>query len=189
MQKLPTKLIGPVLLAPVVHGDERGFFLESYRASVLAELGVLDDFVQDNHSRSRHGIVRGMHFQPGQAKLVRCVRGAILDVLVDIRPGSAQFGQWEGFRLDDTDHHELYVPDGFAHGFCVLSDLADVTYKISSYYDPATEGGFAYDDPAVGIEWPEVDGGHLVSDRDRNAPSLAELRPSLPAAPVTVSDA
>ncbi len=130
-----------------------------------------------------------MHFQPGQAKLVRCVRGAILDVLVDIRPGSPQFGQWEGFALDDVDHRQLYVPDGFAHGFCVLSDVADVTYKISSYYDPATEGGFAYDDPAVGIEWPALEGGLIASERDRRAPTLAELRPSLPSAPVTVGDA
>jgi dTDP-4-dehydrorhamnose 3,5-epimerase len=189
MQKLPTKLIGPVLLAPVVHGDERGFFLESYRSSVLADLGVLDDFVQDNHSRSRRGIVRGMHFQPGQAKLVRCVRGAILDVIVDIRPDSPQFGQWEGFQLDDTEHHELYVPDGFAHGFCVLSELADVTYKISSYYDSGLEGGFAFDDAEVGIQWPQLDDGLIVSERDRTAPSLAELRPSLPPLPVTVGDA
>jgi dTDP-4-dehydrorhamnose 3,5-epimerase len=189
MQKLPTKLIGPVLLAPVVHGDERGFFLESYRSNVLAELGVLDDFVQDNHSRSRRGIVRGMHFQPGQAKLVRCVRGAILDVLVDIRPGSPQFGEWEAFRIDDADHRQLYVPDGFAHGFCVLSELADVTYKISSYYDPTTEGGFAYNDPAVGIEWPALEGGLIASDRDRSAPTLAELRSSLPSIPVPAADA
>jgi dTDP-4-dehydrorhamnose 3,5-epimerase len=189
MQKLPTKLIGPVLLAPVVHGDERGFFLESYRSNVLAEFGVLDAFVQDNHSRSSRGIVRGMHFQPGQAKLVRCVRGAIFDVIVDIRPGSAQFGEWEGFRIDDADHQQLYVPDGFAHGFCVLSELADVTYKISSYYDPGSEGGFAFDDPDVAIEWPELDGGLTVSDRDRTAPRLAELRPTLPAVPVTVANA
>jgi dTDP-4-dehydrorhamnose 3,5-epimerase len=189
MQKLPTKLRGPVRLAPVVHGDERGFFLESYRTNVLGELGVLDEFVQDNHSRSRRGIVRGMHFQPGQAKLVRCVRGVILDVIVDIRPGSSQFGQWEGVQLDDTDHHELYVPDGFAHGFCVLSELADVTYKISSYYDPEAERGFAFDDPDVAIEWPELDGGLIVSERDRTAPRLAELRPGLPAVPVTVPDA
>jgi dTDP-4-dehydrorhamnose 3,5-epimerase len=189
MQKLSTKLIGPVLLAPVVHGDGRGFFLESYRTNVLAGLGVDDAFVQDNHSRSRRGIVRGMHFQSGQSKLVRCVRGAILDVIVDIRPSSAQFGEWEGVQLDDTDHHELYVPDGFAHGFCVLSDLADVTYKISSYYDPAAEGGFAFDDPDVAIEWPELEGGLTVSERDRSAPRLAELRPSLPPVPVTVADA
>ncbi len=139
MQKLPTKLDGPMLLAPVVHGDERGFFLECYRRNVYEELGI-DDLVQDNHSRSRRGIVRGMHFQPGQAKLVRCVRGAILDVIVDIRRGSPQFGVWEAFALDDLHHHQLYIPDGFAHGFCVLSELADVTYKTSAYYDTFAGG-------------------------------------------------
>src|SRR5579859_1033444 len=108
MQKLPTKLQGPLLLAPTVHGDARGFFLETYRRSTLDELGIDDELVQDNHSRSRRGIVRGMHFQPGQAKLVRCVRGAIYDVIVDIRRGSPQFGQWEGFELDDAQHHQLY---------------------------------------------------------------------------------
>jgi dTDP-4-dehydrorhamnose 3,5-epimerase len=180
MQKLPTKLQGPVLLAPVVHGDERGFFLESYRSNLLAELGVLEEFVQDNHSRSRAGIVRGMHFQPGQAKLVRCVRGAIFDVIVDIRPDSPQFGQWDGFQLDDVEHRQLYIPDGFAHGFCVLSELADVTYKISSYYEPERESGFAYNDPEVAIAWPDA-GSLTASERDRRAPTLAELRPSLPA--------
>jgi dTDP-4-dehydrorhamnose 3,5-epimerase len=179
MQKLQTKLRGPLLLVPVVYGDQRGFFLESYRQSVFEELGIDDHLVQDNHSRSGRGIVRGMHFQPGQAKLVRCARGAIFDVLVDIRPGSPQFGQWEGYRLDDVDHHQLYVPDGFAHGFCVLSDVADVAYKISAYYDPRREGGFAFDDPEVGIEWPS-DQELIASERDRNAPTLAELAPSLP---------
>jgi dTDP-4-dehydrorhamnose 3,5-epimerase len=180
MQKLPTKLIGPVLLAPVVHGDERGFFLESYRTNVLAELGVLDAFVQDNHSRSRRGILRGMHFQPGQAKLVRCVRGAIFDVIVDIRPGSAQFGQWEGFRIDDTDHQQLYVPDGFAHGFCVLSDVADVMYKQSNYYADETERGIAYNDPDVAIEWPLPLEELIPSQRDATAPLLRELEAELP---------
>ena len=179
MQTLPTTLDGPVLIAPVVFGDERGFFLEAYRRSAFAQLGVGDDFVQDNHSRSRRGVVRGMHFQPGQAKLVRCVRGAILDVLVDIRRGSPQFGEWEAFHLDDDAHRQLYVPDGFAHGFCVLSDTADVTYKVSDYYDPEAESGFSYADPAVGIEWP--DSGELVgSERDRGAPTLAEREPELP---------
>jgi dTDP-4-dehydrorhamnose 3,5-epimerase len=179
MQKLPTKLTGPVLLAPIVHGDDRGFFLESYRGDAFSGFGIADDFVQDNHSRSRRGIVRGMHYQPGQAKLVRCVRGAILDVLIDIRVGSPQFGQWESFRLDDVEHHQLYCPDGFAHGFCVLSDVADVTYKTSAYYAPELEGGFAYDDPNVAIEWP-TETELFVSDRDRTAPSLAEQTSSLP---------
>ncbi len=179
MQKLATQLQGPVLLAPAVHGDERGFFIESYRRGTLAELGLDDDFVQDNHSRSRRGIVRGMHFQPGQAKLIRCGRGSIFDVIVDIRPASPQFGHWEGFVLDDVAHHQLYVPDGFAHGFSVLSDLADVVYKVSTFYDPTTESGFAFDDPAVAIDWPDRD-QLIASERDRTAPTLAERAPSLP---------
>ncbi len=179
MESLPTTLPGPLLLAPTVHGDERGFFLEAFRARTLAALGVGDEFVQDNHSRSSRGIVRGMHFQSGQAKLVRCVRGAILDVVVDIRPGSPRFGGWEAFTLDDVAHRQVYVPDGFAHGFCVLSEIADVTYKISAYYDPASEGGFAFDDPEVAIEWPQSQ-PLTASPRDRRAPSLAELQPTLP---------
>jgi dTDP-4-dehydrorhamnose 3,5-epimerase len=179
MQTLPTKLTGPVVLAPAVHGDERGFFLESFREQLLGELGIPDHFVQDNHSRSRRAIVRGMHYQPGQAKLIRCARGTILDVVVDIRRGSDQFGRWEGFRLDDVEHHQVYCPDGFAHGFCVLSEVADVAYKTSAYYDPELEGGFAYNDPDVAIEWP-TDFELIVSQRDRLAPTLAELAPGLP---------
>jgi dTDP-4-dehydrorhamnose 3,5-epimerase len=179
MRTLPTKLNGPLLLAPVVHGDERGFFLESYRSNALADLGIESAFVQDNHSRSRKGIVRGMHFQPGQAKLVRCVRGAIFDVLVDIRAGSPQFGVWEGFVLDDSEHRILYVPDGFAHGFSVLSEVADVTYKVTTYYDPSIESGFAFDDPEVAIEWPDRD-NLIPSARDQAAPPLAERTDSLP---------
>jgi dTDP-4-dehydrorhamnose 3,5-epimerase len=179
MRSLPTKLRGPILIAPVVHGDERGFFLESYRRSALAELGIDDEFVQDNHSRSKRGIVRGMHFQSGMAKLVRCVRGSIVDVLVDIRRGSPAFGQWEALKLDDVDHHQVYCPNGFAHGFCVLSEVADVVYKTSTYYDPGLEGGFAFDDPDVGIGWPEQI-ELIASQRDRSAPTLAELAPSLP---------
>jgi dTDP-4-dehydrorhamnose 3,5-epimerase len=174
MQRLETKLDGPILLEPVVHGDHRGFFSETYRRNVLADLGVEDEFVQDNHSRSRRGVLRGMHFQPGQAKLVRCARGAIVDVIVGIRPGTPSFGSWEAFPLDDEAHHQLYVPDGFAHGFCVTSEVADVIYKVSSYYDPAAESGFRFDDPEVGIEWPaEIE--FEVSARDRGAPLLSEL--------------
>jgi len=174
MEQLSTNLTGPVLLAPTVHGDERGFFVESFRAEALGPLGIEHGFVQDNHSRSRRGVARGMHFQPGQAKLVRCARGAIFDVIVDIRPTSPQFGRWEGFRLDDAEHHQLYVPDGFAPGFCVLSDLAAVTYQVSTYYDPALEAGFAFDDPAVAIDWPDAE-QLIVSERDRTAPPLAVL--------------
>ncbi|HKP21742.1 MAG TPA: dTDP-4-dehydrorhamnose 3,5-epimerase [Thermoleophilaceae bacterium] len=173
MRRLETNLDGPILLEPEVHGDARGFFVETARSNVLAELGVTDTFVQDNHSRSAHGVLRGMHFQPGMAKLVRCARGRIFDVLVDIRPESPSFGRWEGYELDDESHRQLYCPDGFAHGFCVLSDFADVVYRCSAYYDAGLESGFRYDDPDVGIRWPELD--LTVSERDRQAPALNEL--------------
>ena len=180
MERLPTKLSGSVLLKPVVHGDDRGFFLETYRRSALAEFGIADEFVQDNLSRSRAGVVRGMHFQPGMAKLVRCARGAIYDVLVDLRRGSPTFGHWEGFELDDSGHHQLYCPDGFAHGFCVLSDIADVLYKQTAYYDPEVERGIAYDDPDVAIEWPLPAAELVVSPRDAAAPHLREIADELP---------
>ncbi len=179
MERLPTKLSGPVLLKPLVHGDDRGFFLETYRRSSLAEFGITDEFVQDNHSRSRGGVVRGMHFQPGMAKLIRCARGTIYDVVVDLRRGSPTFGHWEGFELDDFAHHQLYCPNGFAHGFCVLSEVADVVYMTSDYYDAGLDRGFAYDDPAVGIAWPE--GAVLTaSARDSSAPAFAVIADSLP---------
>jgi dTDP-4-dehydrorhamnose 3,5-epimerase len=179
MRALPVRLTGPVLIEPVVHGDHRGFFLETYRRDGLMEMGIADDFVQDNHSRSRLGIVRGMHFQPGMAKFVRCARGAILDVLVDVRRGSPNFGAWEAFELSDANHHQLYCPDGFAHGFCVLSEEADVIYKTSAYYAPELERGFAYNDPQVAIAWP-TDPGLIASTRDLSAPTLAEIADSLP---------
>jgi dTDP-4-dehydrorhamnose 3,5-epimerase len=179
MRVSKTDIDGPLLIEPVVHGDARGFFVEAYRRDTLAEAGVDHEFIQDNHSRSRSGVIRGLHFQAGQTKLVRCVRGAIFDVAVDVRVGSPNFGRWVGYRLDDETHRELLIPDGFAHGFCVLSELADVTYKVSAYYDPSSEGGFRFDDPEVGVEWPtEVE--LVISDRDRAAPTLAELADSLP---------
>lgn len=174
MRAVPTCLDGPVLIEPVVHGDARGFFLESYREDLLSELGINDRFVQDNHSRSRHGVVRGMHIQPGLSKLVSCPRGSIFDVVVDLRSNSPTFGRWEGYELNDENHLELYCPDGFAHGFCVLSEIADVVYKTSAYWDPERETGFLHSDPAVGIEWPE--GIELsASAKDAAAPPLAEL--------------
>jgi len=179
MEPLSTRLAGPLLLAPRVHGDERGFFVEVYRESVLAELGVSERFVQDNHSRSRRGIVRGMHFQPGMGKLVRCARGAILDVVVDLRRDAGTFGAWEAYQLDDVEHHQLFCPDGFAHGFCVLSESADVVYKCTRYYDPEIERGFRYDDPEVGIAWPP-DVELLASAREAAAPLLSEIAAELP---------
>lgn len=181
MQRLPTQLSGVVLLEPHVHADPRGFFVETFRADAWREHGVDVDFVQDNHSRSRRGTLRGMHFQlaPGQAKLVRCARGQILDVVVDLRRSSPTFGHWESHHLDDVAMRQLFVPVSLAHGFCVLSGSADVTYKCSSYYDAATERGLAYDDPDLGIEWPA--GIELtVSERDSSAPRLADIAAELP---------
>jgi dTDP-4-dehydrorhamnose 3,5-epimerase len=181
MQRLPTRLDGPVLLEPKVHGDARGFFVETFRADVAREHGIPTDFVQDNHSRSRRGTLRGIHFQthPGQAKLVRVARGRVLDVVVDLRRGSPTFGQWEGAELDDETGRMLFIPVGFGHGFLVLSDVADFVYKCTNYYDPATEAGIRFDDPAVGIEWPQ-DVELLYSERDATAPTLADVADSLP---------
>jgi dTDP-4-dehydrorhamnose 3,5-epimerase len=181
MRLLDTRLDGPLLLEPAVHGDGRGFFVETYRAEAWAQHGVDAAFVQDNHSRSARGVVRGMHFSvgAGQAKLVRCARGRILDVIVDLRRASPTFGEWESVELDDERHCQLYIPIGFAHGFCVLSEEADVTYKCSSYYDGAIERGFHYEDPEVGIAWPD-DLALLVSERDTHAPRLSEIAGDLP---------
>jgi dTDP-4-dehydrorhamnose 3,5-epimerase len=178
VEVVPTTLEGPVLLQPVVHRDERGFFIESYRASVLAALGITDEWVQDNHSRSARGVIRGMHFQPGMAKLIRCARGEIVDVLVDIRKGSPAFGQWEAFTLNDENLRQLYVPDGFAHGFCVTSEVADVVYKCAAYYDPKAESGISYQDPDIGIHWPEIE--LTPSERDASAPQLKDVEGELP---------
>ncbi|HEV7482449.1 MAG TPA: dTDP-4-dehydrorhamnose 3,5-epimerase [Solirubrobacterales bacterium] len=179
-QALPTKLDGVVLVEPQVHGDSRGFMLESFSRAAWAELGVGVEFVQHNHSRSSKGTLRGIHFQtePGQAKLVRCPRGAILDVAVDLRRDSATYGQWEAHVLDDERHHQLFVPVGFGHGFAVLSDIADVTYLVSSLYDPLTEAGIAWDDPDVAVDWQVED--PLLSERDKSAPKLSEVAETLP---------
>jgi dTDP-4-dehydrorhamnose 3,5-epimerase len=179
-ERLPTKLDGLVLLEPTVHGDERGFMVETFATGAWAELGVDAEFVQQNHSRSAKGTVRGLHFQthPGQAKLVRCARGEVLDVAVDLRRGSPTFGQWEAQVLDDVSHRQFYVPVGFAHGFAVLSEVADFVYQLSSLYDPATETGIAWDDPDVGVDWRVSE--PLLSERDKTAPTLAEIRDQLP---------
>jgi dTDP-4-dehydrorhamnose 3,5-epimerase len=179
-RRLETEIPDIALVEPEVHGDERGFMVETFRAEAWREVGVDAEFVQENHSRSRAGILRGIHFQtdPGQAKLVRCARGRIWDVVVDLRRDSPTYMRWEGHELDDESHRQLFVPLGFGHGFCVLSDTADVTYKLSSYYDPATEAGIAWDDPDVGIEWPLSD--PVLSERDLSAPRLAEVVDELP---------
>jgi dTDP-4-dehydrorhamnose 3,5-epimerase len=183
MEQVKTRLEGPVLLAPVVHGDARGFFLETYRHDwVEAQIPKAAPFIQDNHSRSRRGVVRGMHFHVGVgvAKLVRCARGAIVDVIVDLRRASPTYSQWEAFELSDANHHMLYVPIGFAHGFCVVSEEADVLYKQTAYYDPAVERGIAYDDPDLAILWPLSPEELVPSARDATAPRLREIADELP---------
>jgi dTDP-4-dehydrorhamnose 3,5-epimerase len=178
---LPTRLDGPRLIEPTAFHDERGFFAETFRENELVEFGITDTWVQDNHSRSARGTIRGIHFHIGDgcAKLVRCGRGQIVDVLVDLRADSPTFRQWEAFELDDQSMRLLYVPKGFGHGFAVISDVADVLYKQSAYYDPAIERGIAFDDPDVGIQWPLPEGERIVSARDRDAPRLAD-GPELP---------
>jgi dTDP-4-dehydrorhamnose 3,5-epimerase len=174
LRREETRLAGLALLQPESFADERGFFLESYSRRDMERVGIPTEFLQDNHSRSVRDTVRGLHFQSGrgQAKLVRAARGRIWDVVVDIRRESPTFGDWEAFELDDVEHRQLYVPVGFAHGFCAMSDIADVCYKVSAYYDAETERGVAWDDPAIGIEWPTAE--PKLSDRDRRNPTLAE---------------
>jgi dTDP-4-dehydrorhamnose 3,5-epimerase len=171
---------GPLLMLPRRHPDGRGFFQETYRRTTLSDLGIDCDWVQANHSRSERGVLRGLHFQvgEGQAKLVRCARGAIRDVTVDIRHGSPSYGEWQAYDIDDVTGGVVYVPVGFAHGFCVTSEIADVIYDCSAYYDPALERRIAYDDPALGIQWPEIE--HILSDADAAAPTLAESAEEIP---------
>ena len=180
MKGLTTRLEGLVLLEPEVHADARGFFLETYRADLHAAAGVDAEFVQDNHSRSGRGTLRGLHLQlgAGQAKLVRVARGKVLDVAVDLRGSSPTFGHYEAVELDDLRHRQLYVPVGFAHGFLVLSETADVAYKVSSYYDPQLERGVAWNDADIGIQWGVE--APILSDRDARNPRLEELRQELP---------
>ena len=184
MRAISVRLPGLVVIEPDVHGDARGFFTETYRREWHAEAGIGEgeEFVQDNHSRSSHGVVRGMHFHIGDgvSKLVRCARGRVFDVAVDLRRGSPTYGQWEGVELDEESMRELYLPVGFAHGFCVLSEVADVIYKQTAYYDPAVERGIAWDDPEIGVRWPLPAAELSVSERDAAAPRLRELAEGLP---------
>lgn len=155
--------------------DERGFFVESYHADRFRELGIETTFVQDNHSRSRRGVLRGLHYQDltaPQAKLVRCARGAVYDVAVDLRVGSATFGKWVGVELSDENMRQILVPVGFAHGFVVLSEVADLHYKCSSYYAPTAEGSVAWDDPDLAVRWPVDE--PILSTRDRQAQTLRQ---------------
>jgi dTDP-4-dehydrorhamnose 3,5-epimerase len=179
---IPTRLAGPLLIEPVVHGDARGFFHETFRADAQERLGLGGvQFVQENHSRSTRGVLRGLHFHvgPGIGKLVRCARGAILDVAVDLRRGSPTYGEWEAFELDDENLRQAWIPPGFAHGFCTLSEIADVLYKQTTYFAPALERAIVWNDPDIGISWPQ--GIEIVtSEKDSVAPLLREIADELP---------
>jgi len=171
----PLALPEVILVEPDVHRDERGFFVETYHLEKYRAGGIPGPFVQDNHSRSVQGTLRGLHAQRRrpQGKLVRAVDGEMFDVAVDTRRGSSTFGRWVGVRLSGENFHQLYVPPGFAHGFCVLSPVVHVEYKCTDFYEPADEIGLAWDDPDVGIEWPLRD--PIISDKDRRLPRLREL--------------
>lgn len=165
-----------ILIEPTVFEDRRGFFLESYNLKEFEAFGINVNFVQDNHSRSKKGVIRGLHFQKGkmaQAKLVRVVKGEIFDVAVDIRKGSSYYGKWVAVTLSENNKRMLFIPEGFAHGFCVLSEEADVLYKASNFYSPEHEGGIRWDDPDLAIPWP-VD-NPIVSLKDRNLPFLSKI--------------
>ena len=186
MKIIPTPLPGVLLIEPRVFGDPRGFFLESYHAQRYRDAGLPETFVQDNHSRSAHGVLRGLHFQRRhpQGKLVRVVRGEVYDVAVDLRPGSASFGEWFGATLSEENHLQMYVPPGFAHGFCVTSDSADFLYKCTDYYHPDDEGGVLWNDPSLDVRWPLEQ--TLLSAKDAALPRLQDLRPEqLPSVAVT----
>jgi dTDP-4-dehydrorhamnose 3,5-epimerase len=169
-----TPLEGVLLLELRVYRDERGFFIETFRREHFARLGLDVDLVQDNHSRSSRGTVRALHFQtpPGQAKLVRCARGSVWDVVVDLRRSSRTFGEWWGADLSDENHAQVWIPAGFAHGFCVTSDIADVVYRCSAYYDPAAERGIAWNSPELDIAWPAT--SPILSARDRLHPTFSQ---------------
>lgn len=176
MKIIPTKLDGVLIFEPRVFGDDRGFFMESWNADAFAKAGLDLTFVQDNHSRSQKGVLRGLHFQnpAPQGKLVRVTRGAVFDVAVDLRRSSPTFGQWEGVELSASNHRMFYVPEGFAHGFLTIEDDTDFLYKCTSPYAPQSEHSIAWDDPAIGIEWP-LDGiMPVLSDKDRAGLSLAD---------------
>ena len=178
MQIKESKIPGVVLIKPERHGDHRGFFSETYSHRVYAELGIEDVFVQDNHSLSAvKGTVRGLHFQAppyAQAKLVRCGQGAVFDVAVDIRRGSATYGEWVGYELSAENGAQMYVPIGFAHGFVTLEPNCEILYKCSNYYTPETECSLRWDDPDIGIKWPFI-GDTILSEKDAAAPLLEEL--------------
>ena len=180
MKITPTSLPEVLIVEPRVFGDARGFFTESWNEAAFNKaVGHDVRFVQDNHSRSARGVLRGLHYQMhphAQGKLVRCVAGAVFDVAVDMRRSSPNFGRWDGAELSSENHRQLWIPPGFAHGFLVLSETADFLYKTTDYYAPQAEGALRWDDPAVGIEWPDLGIAPLLADKDAQAPLLANAK-------------
>jgi dTDP-4-dehydrorhamnose 3,5-epimerase len=179
VKRIETELEGVCILEPEVHGDDRGCFFEAYNKRVVETLGLIPEFVQDNESSSRRGVLRGLHYQVGnpQAKLVRVVSGEVFDVAVDIRVGSPTFAKWTGTTLSDENKRMLYIPEGFAHGFYVLSESAVSIYKCSDYYSPASERGIIWNDLDIGIDWHLMGDGPILSDRDAGLGTLM-TRPS-----------
>ena len=178
MKIIPLAIPDVKIIEPDVFGDSRGFFMETYRADLVKEAGIPDVFVQDNMSSSRKGVLRGLHFQKApyaQGKLVRVVEGAVFDVAVDLRKGSPWYAKWVGDLLSAENKRSLYVPPGFAHGFCVVSDQAVFHYKCTEFYHPEAEGGLKWDDPTVAVEWPLPDLTKITSPKDEKAPFLADI--------------
>jgi dTDP-4-dehydrorhamnose 3,5-epimerase len=175
IKKISTSLPGVFILEPRVFGDDRGFFLETYNERAMAEIGIVEQFVQDNHSCSRRGVLRGLHYQikQPQGKLVRVADGEILDVAVDLRRSSTTFGRWEAVCLSGDNHRMLWMPPGFAHGFCVVSERAHVLYKATDYYSPEHERTLMWNDPDLGIGW-ELDGEPIISVKDQRGVSLRD---------------
>ena len=180
MKVTELEIPGVLLIEPAVYSDERGFFMETYHAGKYASFGIPENFVQDNHSKSMKGTLRGLHYQLGapQGKLVRVSGGAVFDVAVDVRKGSPWFGRWVGAVLSAENKHQMYIPEGFAHGFCVTSDSAEFQYKCTDYYTPAEERSIIWNDPEIAIDWPIK--SPLVSDKDGKAEFLSEMANQLP---------
>lgn len=175
MKVLQTKIPGLLVIEPDVFGDERGFFMETWNGQRYRSMGIDVDFVQDNMSFSSCGVLRGLHYQEpdAQAKLVYVLQGRVFDVAVDIRAGSPSFGKWHGVELSSENKRQMYIPEGFAHGFCVLSETVLFAYKCSNYYSPASEGGIAWNDPDIGVDWPIKE--PVLSDRDKKHPLLKDI--------------
>lgn len=163
-----TELPGVIVIQPQLFGDSRGYFMETYKKSDFAAVGIDKEFVQDNESASTKGVLRGLHFQKDhtQAKLVRVIRGEVYDVAVDVRPGSETFGKWVGLTLSSEKKNMLYISEGFAHGFLVLSDVAEFIYKCTDVYNPTSEGGIPWNDPSIAVEWPKLDIPYIMSEKD-----------------------